>query len=105
MSCAMSCMTARGRPEHETHSQEADGCGVSGTSRLTPKHTGNTHRIDVWRTFEEPAPESLAPYDAVVLMGGVAMPDEVASTIVHLALDATAVTGIDIAVDVGYKAS
>ena len=32
--------------------------------------------VDVWRTFEDPAPESLAPYDAVVLMGGVAMPDE-----------------------------
>jgi GMP synthase-like glutamine amidotransferase len=32
--------------------------------------------VDVWRTNEDPAPESLAPYDAVVLMGGVAMPDE-----------------------------
>ena len=32
--------------------------------------------VDVWRTFADPAPESLAPYDAVVLMGGVAMPDE-----------------------------
>jgi GMP synthase-like glutamine amidotransferase len=32
--------------------------------------------VDLWRTFEDPAPESLAPYDAVVLMGGVAMPDE-----------------------------
>jgi GMP synthase-like glutamine amidotransferase len=32
--------------------------------------------VDLWRTFEGPAPESLAPYDAVVLMGGVAMPDE-----------------------------
>ncbi len=32
--------------------------------------------VDVWRTFEDPAPASLAPYDAVVMMGGVAMPDE-----------------------------
>jgi 3-oxoacyl-[acyl-carrier protein] reductase len=35
----------------------------------------------------------------------VATPDEVAATIVHLALDATAVTGVDVAVDVGYKAT
>ena len=33
-------------------------------------------QVDVWRCFADPAPESLAPYDAVVLMGGVAMPDE-----------------------------
>ncbi len=32
--------------------------------------------VDVWRTFEDPAPKSLGAYDAVVLMGGVAMPDE-----------------------------
>ena len=32
--------------------------------------------VDLWRTFVDPAPDSLAPYDAVVLMGGIAMPDE-----------------------------
>jgi NAD(P)-dependent dehydrogenase (short-subunit alcohol dehydrogenase family) len=40
-----------------------------------------------------------------ILLNRIAQPDEVAATIVHLALDATAVTGIDVAVDVGYKAS
>jgi NAD(P)-dependent dehydrogenase (short-subunit alcohol dehydrogenase family) len=35
----------------------------------------------------------------------VAEPAEVAASIVHLAVDATAVTGIDLAVDVGYSAS
>ena len=47
----MSCMTARQMPKSETHSQDADGCVVSGASRLTPKRTGKTHRIDAWRTF------------------------------------------------------
>ncbi|MDY7105079.1 MAG: SDR family oxidoreductase [Actinomycetota bacterium] len=42
---------------------------------------------------------------ARLLLGRVADPSEVAATIVHLALDATAVTGVDVAVDVGYKAS
>lgn len=40
-----------------------------------------------------------------ILLRRIATPDEVASTVVHLALDATAVTGVDVAVDVGYKAS
>jgi len=40
-----------------------------------------------------------------VLLGRIAQPDEVAATIVHLALDATAVTGVDLVVDVGYSAS
>jgi NAD(P)-dependent dehydrogenase (short-subunit alcohol dehydrogenase family) len=40
-----------------------------------------------------------------LLLRRVAQPAEVASTIVHLALDATAVTGVDVAVDLGYKAS
>jgi NAD(P)-dependent dehydrogenase (short-subunit alcohol dehydrogenase family) len=40
-----------------------------------------------------------------ILLRRIATPDEVASTVVHLALDATAVTGVDIAVDVGYKAT
>jgi NAD(P)-dependent dehydrogenase (short-subunit alcohol dehydrogenase family) len=40
-----------------------------------------------------------------ILLNRVAEPAEVAATIVHLALDATAVTGVDVAVDVGYKAS
>lgn len=40
-----------------------------------------------------------------LLLGRVAQPAEVASTIVHLALDATAVTGVDVAADCGYKAS
>ena len=40
-----------------------------------------------------------------IMLNRVAEPAEVAATIVHLALDATAVTGVDIAVDVGYKAS
>lgn len=42
---------------------------------------------------------------ARLLLGRVADPAEVAATIVHLAVDATAVTGVDVAVDVGYKAS
>ncbi len=42
---------------------------------------------------------------ARILLGRVANPEEVARTIVHLALDATAVTGIDFPVDVGYTAS
>jgi 3-oxoacyl-[acyl-carrier protein] reductase len=40
-----------------------------------------------------------------ILLKRVAQPHEVAATIVHLALDATAVTGVDLAVDVGFKAS
>ncbi len=32
--------------------------------------------LDLWRTWLDPAPESLARYDAVVVMGGIAMPDE-----------------------------
>jgi 3-oxoacyl-[acyl-carrier protein] reductase len=40
-----------------------------------------------------------------MLLGRIAEPAEVAATIVHLALDATAVTGTEVAVDVGYAAS
>jgi 3-oxoacyl-[acyl-carrier protein] reductase len=40
-----------------------------------------------------------------ILLRRIATPEEVAATVVHLALDATAVTGVDVAVDVGYKAS
>jgi NAD(P)-dependent dehydrogenase (short-subunit alcohol dehydrogenase family) len=36
-----------------------------------------------------------------ILLQRIATPDEVASTVVHLALDATAVTGVNVAVDVG----
>ncbi|MEZ5595754.1 MAG: SDR family oxidoreductase [Pseudomonadales bacterium] len=39
------------------------------------------------------------------LLRRVASPDEVAATVVHVALDATAMTGQDIAVDLGYTAS
>jgi 3-oxoacyl-[acyl-carrier protein] reductase len=39
------------------------------------------------------------------LLRRVAAPAEVAETVVHLALDATAVTGIDVPVDMGYTAS
>ncbi len=38
-------------------------------------------------------------------LGRVAEATEVAASIVHLALDATAVTGVDLPVDVGYTAS
>ncbi len=38
-------------------------------------------------------------------LGHVAEPDEVAIACVHLALDATATTGVDLPVDVGYTAS
>ena len=50
-----------------------------------------------------PTPGSRGP--SRLLLGRVAQPAEVASTIVHLALDATAVTGVDVAADCGYKAS
>ena len=40
-----------------------------------------------------------------ILLRRIATPDEVAATIVKLALDATAITGVDVAVDVGYKAT
>jgi 3-oxoacyl-[acyl-carrier protein] reductase len=39
------------------------------------------------------------------LLRRLAAPVEVAATIVHLALDATAVTGVDLPVDLGYTAS
>ncbi len=42
---------------------------------------------------------------ARMLLGRVADPDEVAATIEHVALDATAMTGVDVPVDVGYSAS
>ncbi|GJL86957.1 MAG: short-chain dehydrogenase [Minwuia thermotolerans] len=42
---------------------------------------------------------------ARMLLGRVAEPDEVAATIEHVALDASAMTGIDLSVDVGYSAS
>jgi len=32
--------------------------------------------IDLWRTWEDPAPASARDYDGIVLMGGVMMPDE-----------------------------
>lgn len=38
-------------------------------------------------------------------LGRVSEPAEVAGACVHLALDATAVTGLDLPVDVGYTAS
>jgi NAD(P)-dependent dehydrogenase (short-subunit alcohol dehydrogenase family) len=38
-------------------------------------------------------------------LGRIALPMEVAVTVVHLALDATATTGVDVPVDVGYTAS
>lgn len=40
-----------------------------------------------------------------MLLRRVATPAEVAATVVHLALDATAVTGVDVPVDVGYSAT
>jgi 3-oxoacyl-[acyl-carrier protein] reductase len=50
--------------------------------------------------------EHLAIADAARLrLGRVAEPAEVARVCIHLALDATAVTGIDVPVDVGYTAS
>lgn len=42
---------------------------------------------------------------ARLVLGRVAEPAEVAATIVHLALDATSITGVDLPVDVGYSAS
>lgn len=42
---------------------------------------------------------------ARMLLGRIAEPDEVAATIEHVALDASAMTGIDLPVDVGYSAS
>ena len=42
---------------------------------------------------------------ARMVLGRVAEPGEVARSVVHLALDATAVTGVDLLVDVGYAAS
>ncbi len=38
-------------------------------------------------------------------LGRVAEPAEVATVCVHLAIDATAVTGVDVPVDVGYAAT
>jgi NAD(P)-dependent dehydrogenase (short-subunit alcohol dehydrogenase family) len=50
--------------------------------------------------------EHLAIADGARLqLGRVAEPAEVATVCIHLALDATAVTGIDVPVDVGYTAS
>ena len=42
---------------------------------------------------------------ARLVMGRVAEPDEVARTCVRLAIDATAITGQNLLVDVGYSAS
>ena len=42
---------------------------------------------------------------ARILLGRIAEPAEVAASIVHLAVDATAVTGVDLPVDVGYTIS
>ncbi len=39
------------------------------------------------------------------LLRRLAAPVEVAETVVHLALDATATTGVDLPVDLGYMAS
>ena len=39
------------------------------------------------------------------LLRRIAAPDEVAATVVHVAMDATAMTGQDVAVDLGYTAS
>ena len=47
----------------------------------------------------------LAADRARMPLGRVAEPGEVATVCVHLALDATAVTGIDVPVDVGYTAT
>ncbi len=48
----------------------------------------------------------LAAHDRTrIVLGRIATPDEVAVTIEHLALDATAMTGVDVPVDVGYTGS
>lgn len=57
------------------------------------------------RQTEQEAKATRAADRSRILLRRVAQPDEVAVSIVHLALDATAVTGVDLAVDVGYKAS
>ncbi len=48
----------------------------------------------------------LAAHDRTrIVLGRIATPDEVAATIEHLALDATAMTGVDVPIDVGYTGS
>ncbi len=57
---------------------------------------------------ESPSEEALAELQAAArraLLGRVAEPSELARTIVHVALDATAMTGALIPVDLGYTAS
>lgn len=57
---------------------------------------------------EAPGEETLSELQAAArraLLGRVAQPSELARTIVHVALDATAMTGAVIPVDLGYSAS
>jgi NAD(P)-dependent dehydrogenase (short-subunit alcohol dehydrogenase family) len=57
---------------------------------------------------ETPSEETLAELQAAArraLLGRIAEPSELARTIVHVALDATAMTGAVIPVDLGYTAS
>ena len=57
---------------------------------------------------ETPSEETLAELQAAArraLLGRVAEPSELARTIVHVALDATAMTGAVVPVDLGYTAS
>ena len=54
---------------------------------------------------EEERDRQLVADMARMPLGRVAEPAEVATVCVHLALDATAVTGVDMPVDVGYAAT
>lgn len=57
------------------------------------------------KAVDQEAPTAPGRGPSRLLLRRVARPSEVANTIVHLALDATAVTGVDVAADCGYKAS
>jgi 3-oxoacyl-[acyl-carrier protein] reductase len=74
--------------------------GVVATSMLQAYNDASTAGLD-----EQQQRDARIIGRSRILLRRVAKPAEVATTVVHLALEATAVTGVDVAVDVGFKAS
>jgi NAD(P)-dependent dehydrogenase (short-subunit alcohol dehydrogenase family) len=117
-----SISATRGRARHAGYAASKAaliGLTVNLAVDLAPRHRVNlvspgATRTGLLRTFvresaiglDDTEREHLRIADTARMpLGRVAEPAEVAVTCVHLALDATATTGIDIAVDVGYTAT
>jgi 3-oxoacyl-[acyl-carrier protein] reductase len=117
-----SISATRGRPRHAAYgASKAALIGLTANlaAELGPRlrvncvspgatRTGmlRTYVRESMRGLSDDERARLAVSDAARMpLGRVAEPDEVAIACVHLALDATATTGVDLPVDVGYTAT